>query len=168
MPIDRAYAFIELSALHEPLSEIGYRVEVDDPSATLRIERPGAGAESTLNIGLEPSPADDIRLVSCDAVYRYETAEGAVAEVTAALPIITRHMPVGHLALDLDGRVHARWTIATDSRQSLDDEHIITSIVMFDLLQQHFGDYVEEVCNGDIPAALVEQLMRQAGDIDDG
>jgi hypothetical protein len=164
MPIDRGYAFVELSALQAPLGDIGYTVEIDEATATLRISRPPVGPESVVSVGLKPSPAEDIRLVECDARYLFEIDEDARAGLADSLAIINRHLPIGHLAADPDGAVHARWTIATDARIDLEQELVVTSIVLFDLLQQHFGDYVSEVCSGELDASLLETVMQQAGD----
>jgi hypothetical protein len=164
MPVDRAYAFIELSSLEAPLSALGYTVVTDEPTATLRLARPAIGSDSVYSVGLKPSPAEDIRLVACDAHYRFELADGVQGDLANSLAIINRYLPVGHCEQDPDGTIHARWTIPTDSRLGLDQELVITSIVLFDLLQQHFGDYLEEVCNGEIDSSLLEAVIEASGD----
>lgn len=164
MSIERAQAFVELSRLEPVFAELGYEVAMNEATATMQIDRPAVESDALFSIGLLPSPADGIRLVECDAAYRFGIAEGVDADMYRSLSIITQAMPVGHLDLAADGRVHARWAIATDAAAVLDQDLIVTSIVMFDLLQQHFGDYVEGVCEGDIVSQILPELMRQAGD----
>jgi hypothetical protein len=36
--------------------------------------------------------------------------------------------------------------------------------MMFDQLQQRFGDYVQGICSGDIAADILDQLIDRAGD----
>ena len=165
MSIESVRAAVLLARLAVPLEALGYTAVRHKTESILIIERPAIAALARVAISVLDSPAEELHLVLLDAAYDLDPDDDLVDKVEAALPIITRYLPVGHLERDLDGTLHARWTLAADASQGLDTDVVVTSIVMFDLIQQHFGDYLEMVCDGDVPPEDLEELIAAAGDV---
>ncbi len=164
MTVDRAEAFIELSGLQDPLEARGYTVTVDESTATLDVGRPAVQAAAKVNILLSQHPAHGVRLLALDAAYPFAVEASAMQDLPTSLSIINNYLPTGHVRLDDDGSVHASWTLSSDADEPIGNAATIESIVAFDQMQQHFGDYVEGVCSGDIPAPILDELIQQAGD----
>jgi hypothetical protein len=84
----------------------------------------------------------------------------ARAEVAQAASIVNVAMAVGHFAVR-DDELFYRYMLASPRGASLDPDMVAELVTMLQFHQEHFGDYLEGVNDGEIDLSVLPDVIAQ-------
>lgn len=89
-------------------------------------------------------------------------ADASLADVREAAAIVNEHVAIGRFGVHDDATVYFRYILAAPKHSMLDDEMVGEVIVFCDYHQEHFGDYLEGVCDGEISLLVLADVINRS------
>ena len=132
--------------------QILVQLSTDDPSekrlALLRLK------------DLDPMPgAPALRAFTVLTSYPFAARPSDVNDVRAAAAICTNELAVGHFEVDDDGDVHLAYEALVGPTDAGLLETCVPLLQLIDYQQLHFGDYLEQICSGEINLELFARFV---------
>ncbi|MGH8973814.1 MAG: hypothetical protein ACRD0C_11505 [Acidimicrobiia bacterium] len=81
-------------------------------------------------------------------------------EVRLAVTIVNNFVAIGHFGVTGDGGLFYRYVLATPSGEAVDPGMTIELVQFITYHQEHYADYLEGVCQGEISVLVLEDVLK--------
>ena len=152
-------ATFDLTALAAALDALGYpATHVGDDE--LQIHLTGDGVEQDRPTAVRwVSLAEGVHLLMFSSSYPFDAPADSIGDVIRAAHETTQYLVLGHFEVDDDGSVHLRYSTVVDADDPPSPAVLANVVGLLDHQQQHFGDYLESVCTGEVTIDLYAELV---------
>lgn len=155
-----------LRAIADALGRRAVPVERVEDQLLLTLQGELPPATRTADLTVQPlDPERDLSVLLLSTNYEFAAPDDAIEDVRRAAHECTQYLLVGHVEVDDDRSVHLRHSQLLGA-DPLEDDVIADLIGLIDFEQLHFGDYLQELCEGEVGieefAALVRSGEQQA------
>lgn len=163
-------ATFDLTALGAALDALGYPAEVVGGDE-LRIELPSGDEHEPARptaVRLVELDEDGTRMLTFSVEYPFLVPDDLQGDVVRAAHETTQYLVLGHFEVDDDGTVYLRYSTVVDAEAPPSPRVLATVVGLLDHQQQHFGDYLELICAGEVDIDSYPELVArgEASDID--
>jgi len=168
----RAGHVVELGFIQTALEPIGYSSEINDPTDTTLVPElvvllgdDDEGRIRSLRIGFVPE-ADELtstKLLHFYSPLPFTAAEGVgIDNLRAAVAIVNEHVAIGAFGVHNDASLYFRYLLAGGRGRFFDDDMVVEIVAFIDFHQEHFGDYLDGVCAGEVSVAVLADVIARA------
>ncbi|MEO6122921.1 MAG: hypothetical protein ABIR32_04370 [Ilumatobacteraceae bacterium] len=170
--IERSGHIAELAFIETAVQAAGYQsaqTGSDDlsvePELIVALDPDEDSRARSLRISFIPvgDEVESTKFVQLWVTLPFEVAADRVDAVRLATAIVNEHVALGRFGVDQDGSVYFRYVLAARAHTMIDDDLIAEVVSFVDFHQEHFGDFVEGVCDGNIEIEVLEHVIRAAG-----
>lgn len=162
MPTDHLGAIAAaLAAADMPVERDG-----DHLRLTLQGDLPPATRTADLTVRLLDEERD-LSVLLFSTNYEFGATPDTIEDVRRAAHEITQYLLVGHIEVDDDCSVHLRHSQLLGS-EPLAEGVLVELVGLLDFEQLHFGDYLQELCEGEIGIEGFAALVRDGEASDQG
>ncbi len=122
------------------------------------------GRERILQISYIPMPGDDsttTQFIKFLVLLPFKAPSDRLMEIAYAITIVNEELALGHFGLSSSGNLSYQYCLALDQDATLEGETLIELVALTEFHQEHFGDYLEGVCEGEVSVYVLKQLIQQ-------
>ena len=169
-PVTIARNEAELELMSSALRGQGHATELLEagehlPIPTLLVALGTDEQERDRTLGVSVMPFGEDGLAATDLVQFYVQMPFTLTEVVrtdllAATAIVNAQMAIGHFAIRGD-ELFYRYVLATPNDETVDDALLGELVQLVAFHQEHFGDYLEGVIDGDIDLRVLPEVIAQ-------
>ncbi|WP_157041778.1 hypothetical protein [Nitriliruptor alkaliphilus] len=133
------------------------------PTLLVALGADDEGRDRTMGITILPfdeGAFDATDLMQFYVRMPFEVPDGRRTEVMAATAMVNASMAVGHFAVRGD-ELYYRYVLALPNNAVADEDMFGELVALLAFHQETFGDYFEGVVDGEIPLALLPDVLEQ-------
>jgi hypothetical protein len=167
----RAAHIAELAFAQSAVEDNGYTADaIDDgpdsiPELVITLDADEDGRERTMHLSFMPTDddLDHSKILQIWSALPFTAGEDCpLADLQRAVAIVNEHVGVGRFGVQEDGTLYFRFDLAAPKHTLLDDDMLAEIVALADFHQEHFSDYLEGVCDGEISVLVLDAVITQA------
>lgn len=119
----------------------------------------------TMSVAIMPFGDDEFSATEFIQFYvpmPFPAERAKMSELGHAIAIVNGAMAVGHFGVR-GSELFFRYMLALDASSVLDDAMLIELVTMLAFHQEHFGDYLEGVIDGEVAVEVLPKLIERSG-----
>lgn len=171
-PVERARHIAELAFIESAVQAAGYRTESIEPADAAQVpeivvtlDDDEESRQRSLRISFIPV-GDSVEATTFLQLWvplPFSASAEVVDDVRRAATIVNEHVALGRFGVGADGSVSFRYVLAARKHTMIDDDLIAEIVAFVDFHQEHFGVFMEGICDGGIAVDVLENVILAAG-----
>lgn len=144
-----------------PTRVVEHSDELPVPTLLVSFDRDEEDRDRIAAVSFLPLPEDELPSTQLLQVYvrlPFGVPDDQRREVLEAATLVNAAMAIGHFAVRGD-EIYYRYVLAAPSDRTIDGDLLADLLPLLEFHQQHFGDYLEGVAEGEVATQALPRLL---------